>query len=112
MDVAGAVDSDPAALEAARKAGLNVWPTLADALEAGGWQAAVGVADDGGSERERLESHEREALPSDPAGIGAARDHDEVAAGDQRSSAANGPSSRQTTVEIHAGSRRSRSRVR
>ena len=41
MDVAGAVDFDPAALEAARAAGLSAWPTLADALEAGGWQAAI-----------------------------------------------------------------------
>jgi predicted dehydrogenase len=41
VDVAGAVDSDPAALEAARAAGLSAWPTLADALESAGWQAAI-----------------------------------------------------------------------
>jgi predicted dehydrogenase len=41
VDVAGAVDSDPAALEAARGAGLSAWPTLADALESAGWQAAI-----------------------------------------------------------------------
>jgi predicted dehydrogenase len=41
VDVAGAVDPDPSALEAARGAGLTTWPTLADALEAAGCQAAI-----------------------------------------------------------------------
>jgi predicted dehydrogenase len=41
VDVAGVVDPDPAALEAARAAGLGTWPTLHDAREATGWQAAI-----------------------------------------------------------------------
>jgi predicted dehydrogenase len=41
LDVGGAVDPDPTALEAARAAGLTAWATIEDALEAAGWQAAI-----------------------------------------------------------------------